>query len=132
MATRWWQWPAKLTRLSFRLSWPPGLFLLLGFAPTLVLGNPVVGMALAVGAIMPFGSRAAGIGLALIRGLVLGAFAGLGIVGGLSFAYAQRQLSNERALLFIAATMVMCTGAAVLFQHLAERRREHAEQEWRD
>jgi len=104
------------------------LFWALGHAPTLYLANPAFGVALAVLAIIPLGSKSASYPVALFRGVVLGIFAGIGVASALQIRY-----PDATALylaVYIMLTIVMCTAAALLYAYLAQRRRRIIDQQW--
>ena len=67
-----------------RAMWSMAAFFGVGYLPTIFLGNPVMGMGLATGLMIPFGSRAPTVLRGAMRGAALGCFAGLAMFGALT------------------------------------------------
>ena len=70
-----------------RTMWAMAAFFGVGYLPTIFLGNPVMGMGLATGLMIPFGSRAPTILRGALWGAALGCFAGLAMFGALTTRY---------------------------------------------
>ena len=70
-----------------RTLWSMAAFFGVGYLPTIFLGNPVMGMGLATGLMIPFGSRAPTTLRGALWGGALGCFAGLAMFGALTTRY---------------------------------------------
>jgi len=94
--------------------------------------SPVASMAAAACLVIPLGSRAGSLARALLRGAALGALAGAGICGALAFGrnVAPQQLTRLAAV-YVGATAGMCAAVAALFFHLAGRRKQLIDDDWR-
>ncbi len=110
-------------------------FLALGYFPTIFLREnfgPQLSMIVVAVAIIPFGAKAGSVLSGLGRG------AALGLVGGAAlpiallqrFAIPPDQIERTTAL-YTLATAMLCTAVAGLFAHMAKRRRERIDAEWR-
>lgn len=73
-----------LPKSASRAMWSMAAFFGVGYLPTILLGNPVVGMGLATGLMIPFGSRAPTVLRGALWGAALGCFAGLAMFGALT------------------------------------------------
>ena len=115
-------------------------FIAIGFFPALLLPNeygPRVAMVLAAGGVIPIGMRSASLLKGGLTGLGLGLLAGhatfMGIMQkGYDHGY---QLPPDPALrtamISTVATAVLCGGMALFFAHLAQKRMQRIEDEWR-
>ncbi len=101
----------------------------LGHAPTLYLGNPVFGIAAAVAGIIPYGSTATSYEVAVLRGALLGALAGVGLGSALQIRF--KEATMGFLVFYAVLTAAMCTAAAVLFCYMGKRRKAAIENDWR-
>ncbi len=105
-------------------------FFLAGFTPTFLLGTPSVGVMLAVGAIIPFGSYAGNLPRAIGRGIVLGAAAGVGLTWALGIAR-QGEVPGSYMAIYIGSTVLISTAVAAIFFRLAQRRTKLIDAQWK-
>ena len=66
-----------------RAAWAVALFFAIGYFPTVLLGSPVLSMAVAACVAIPYGSRCERPGQGAVRGGLVGTVAGLAMAGGL-------------------------------------------------
>lgn len=114
-------------------TWAVTGFAMIGFLPTALMPkhNPVASFALAACAVIPFGSKSLTWTQAVLRGLGLGAVAGLAIAGAMG-AFQMRPAEMCRLVsLWGGFTALLCAIVATLFFHLAARRKKEAQKKWR-
>lgn len=108
-------------------------FFAIGYFPTMMMPgrNPVVSMALAAAAIIPFGCLSGSVRQGVLRGAALGAIAGAAISAAMVY---RRPLPVEYLvripLVYLPATAAMCAVIAGVFAHMSARRRRLIEEEW--
>ena len=105
-------------------------FFLAGFGPEFFLGWPSVGVMLAVGGIIPFGSYARTLPRAIGRGIALGAAAGGGLTWALSIAR-KGEVPGSYMAIYIGSTVLISTAVAAVFFRLAQRRKKLIDAQWK-
>lgn len=110
-------------------------FFALGYFPTIFLREhfgPQLSMVVVAAAIIPFGAKAGSVLIGLGRGAALGLVGGAAIPIALlqRFAIPPNQIERTTAL-YTLTTAMLCVAVAGLFAHMAKRRRERIEAEWR-
>ena len=105
----------------------------LGYLPTVLWGDFRIPMVAAVLATIPFGVKSSSVRRGLLLGLCLGALAGVAMVFGLAEYQMKRGtvVTAEIAAICVASTMVMCGLVGVVFAHLAIKRTQRIEDEWK-
>ncbi len=122
----------RRSKFSAAVYWVLGM-LAIGYVPTLYQGDFRVSMVAAAAAAAVCGMRAMSLLGGLMRGAGLGFIGGLAIVVGLAHFQAARKsvVTAQDALLSVVSCVVLCSAVAVLFAHLARKRRQRIEDEWR-
>ena len=87
-----------------------------------------ISIALMAAGIAPIGSRSKSVKAALIRGLLLGIVGGISMSSAIAYKSVEASSANYR---YAFAVPLFCAAVAALFAHLAAKRREHADEQWR-
>ena len=115
-----------LKRLT-TIFWVGAMFLLVGYLPTFFLKSPVVSMGVSAALVSPFAAAAESYRRALLRGVLLGVLAGLGINSAMLNLHRYRALAGDdmQRLMYtvLGCTVFMCAAAAMLFQFTGRRRK---------
>jgi len=83
-------------------------------------------------AIIPYGSTAGRVRQGLLRGLALGAVGGVAIFAALVYQHPISRGAMAQALwVYVVATAALCAAVAAGFAHLAVRRRQWMDDQWK-
>lgn len=115
-------------------------FIAIGFFPALLLPGeygPRAAIVLAAGGVIPIGMRSSSLLKGALVGLGLGLLAGYAIpIGIIQKGIGQNQAMPpdqmiSMTILYTIATAVLCGGVSLFFAHLAQKRMQRIEDEWR-
>jgi len=125
----------KRTSRVMAVIWSVAAFSAIGSVPMVMLRNPGlairISMVAAACAVIPYGIRSRSLLQGALRGAGLGFVAGSSLVSALDgLRLVPAQAFGRLGATYLTGTVVMCAAVALLFAHLAQRRRRMMEQPW--